>query len=271
MSRVDQGWRGGTPEFVEDLNQKACIGCGRCYKVCPQGVLNMIGITEDGDIVDAQDDDAEKKVMSIANGENCIGCQSCSKVCGKSCFTHSSKARDMTIEMREPISLADAAAVYGAMMAGATDPANLDTHVFACIVSTRATGCADPSGRRRRALSQPIWTCCWPGISLNWKRARKLPAISTLGVAGGWARGFRTSSSRRRSTTCAPSCSITAPLISPRHPGWHPPSRGLSVFRPSPAGSSPDQPQRPFRPADPSLPAVGIQEHRRYEVEEILL
>src|SRR3954447_16523987 len=30
------------------------------------------------------------------------------------------------------------------MMAGATDPANPDTHVFACIVSARATGCADP-------------------------------------------------------------------------------------------------------------------------------
>jgi nitrogen fixation protein NifQ len=46
--------------------------------------------------------------------------------------------------MQEPISLADAAAVYGAMMAGATDPADPDTHVFACIVSYRATGCADP-------------------------------------------------------------------------------------------------------------------------------
>ena len=64
MSEFVQGkTKGGgawTPKFVEDLNQKACIGCGRCFKVCPQGVLNMIGITEDGDIVDAQDDDAEK-------------------------------------------------------------------------------------------------------------------------------------------------------------------------------------------------------------------
>jgi nitrogen fixation protein NifQ len=50
----------------------------------------------------------------------------------------------MTVEMREPISLADAAAVYGAMMAGATDPAYPDTHVFACIVSARATCGADP-------------------------------------------------------------------------------------------------------------------------------
>ncbi|GEO40937.1 hypothetical protein SAE02_50850 [Skermanella aerolata] len=50
----------------------------------------------------------------------------------------------MTVEMQEPVALADAAALYAAMMAGATDPANPDTHVFACIVSARATGCADP-------------------------------------------------------------------------------------------------------------------------------
>ena len=50
----------------------------------------------------------------------------------------------MSVEMPKPISLADAAALYAAMMAGATDSGNPDTHVFACIVSFRATGCADP-------------------------------------------------------------------------------------------------------------------------------
>jgi nitrogen fixation protein NifQ len=50
----------------------------------------------------------------------------------------------MTVEMREPISLADAGALYAAMTAGASDPGNPDIHVFACIVSSRATGCADP-------------------------------------------------------------------------------------------------------------------------------
>ena len=92
MSDVLQGiTRGGaawTPKFVQTIDQKACIGCGRCYKVCSRGVLEMIGISEDGDIVDAQDDEAEKKVMTIANGDNCIGCQACSKVCGKNCYTH---------------------------------------------------------------------------------------------------------------------------------------------------------------------------------------
>jgi Nif-specific ferredoxin III len=83
--------RGGaawTPEFIEKIDQKQCIGCGRCYKVCGRDVLTMIGITEDGDIVDAFDDEAEKKVMSIGNAGNCIGCKSCAKVCSKSCITH---------------------------------------------------------------------------------------------------------------------------------------------------------------------------------------
>ncbi|MCW2244418.1 Nif-specific ferredoxin III [Azospirillum fermentarium] len=83
--------RGGgswTPKFVETIDQKQCIGCGRCYKVCGRDVLELIGITEDGDIVDAFDDEAEKKVMSVKEQNNCIGCESCSKVCSKSCITH---------------------------------------------------------------------------------------------------------------------------------------------------------------------------------------
>ena len=77
-----------TPRFVEAIDQKACIGCGRCYKVCSRGVLEMIGITEDGDIVDAFDDEAEKKVMSVKEAANCVGCESCSKVCSKSCISN---------------------------------------------------------------------------------------------------------------------------------------------------------------------------------------
>ena len=87
--------RGGaawTPKFVEKIDQKMCIGCGRCFKVCGRDVLELICITEDGDIVDAFDDEAEKKVMSVKNAGNCIGCESCGKVCSKSCITHLPKA-----------------------------------------------------------------------------------------------------------------------------------------------------------------------------------
>ena len=37
--------RGGdtwTPQFVTELNQSTCIGCGRCYKVCPRDVFELV-------------------------------------------------------------------------------------------------------------------------------------------------------------------------------------------------------------------------------------
>jgi len=53
-----------TPTFVAALNEEKCIGCGRCFKVCPRGVLELVGLTEDGerihvDLDDDDDDDAE--------------------------------------------------------------------------------------------------------------------------------------------------------------------------------------------------------------------
>jgi Nif-specific ferredoxin III len=81
-----------TPTFVSSLDDQKCIGCGRCFKVCPRGVLELVGLTEDGDriSVDVDDDDEEyeKKVMTIAHQELCIGCTACSKICPKKCYTH---------------------------------------------------------------------------------------------------------------------------------------------------------------------------------------
>lgn len=82
-----------TPKFVADLSQEKCIGCGRCFKVCSRDVLQLVGIDEDGEIValagDDDDEEYEKKVMTIAHKENCIGCEACSKICPKKCYTHS--------------------------------------------------------------------------------------------------------------------------------------------------------------------------------------
>lgn len=84
--------RGGaewTPQFVVALNPETCIGCGRCYKVCPRDVFTLV---DKADIMevdeDDYDEDDELKVMTIHNAMDCIGCTSCAKVCPKSCHTH---------------------------------------------------------------------------------------------------------------------------------------------------------------------------------------
>jgi Nif-specific ferredoxin III len=60
-------------------------------------VLELVGLNEDGEYVrvdeDADDDDEyEKKVMTIAHQELCIGCTACAKICPKKCYTHAPAA-----------------------------------------------------------------------------------------------------------------------------------------------------------------------------------
>lgn len=87
--------RGGDewiPSFVEELDTKTCIGCGRCYKVCPRDVFELVSsedlYDEEEDEDDEFDDDDNSMVMKIANAMDCIGCQACAKVCPKDCHTH---------------------------------------------------------------------------------------------------------------------------------------------------------------------------------------
>lgn len=84
LTKGGQAW---TPMFVTELNQEECLGCGRCFKSCGQDVLTLVGYTEDGDIVDAFDDEAERKVMNIQNADACIGCQACNRSCPKNLYS----------------------------------------------------------------------------------------------------------------------------------------------------------------------------------------
>lgn len=82
-----------TPTFVAAIDEAKCIGCGRCFKVCPRGVLTLVGLNDEGERIalegdDDDDDEYERKVMTIAHQALCIGCTACAKICPKKCYTH---------------------------------------------------------------------------------------------------------------------------------------------------------------------------------------
>jgi Nif-specific ferredoxin III len=93
--------RGGvewTPAFITALDQGKCIGCGRCFKVCPRDVFELVeregpGDLDDDDAMDYDDDDDgfsddTSMVMNLKDLMDCIGCQACSRVCPRRCLTH---------------------------------------------------------------------------------------------------------------------------------------------------------------------------------------
>ena len=85
MSEFTALRRDGTPwqpMFIEAIDAETCIGCGRCFKVCTHGVLAMMGMTEDDELVAPDDDEVERMVMTVAYKGKCIGCESCAQVCG---------------------------------------------------------------------------------------------------------------------------------------------------------------------------------------------
>lgn len=86
VTRGGQPWQ---PSYLLAIDPEKCIGCGRCFKVCGQGVMTLKGLTEDGDLVGLEDDDeVERKIMTVTHPDACIGCSACSRVCPKDCQTH---------------------------------------------------------------------------------------------------------------------------------------------------------------------------------------
>jgi Nif-specific ferredoxin III len=96
LTSLTRGGEVWTPQFVIELDEEKCIGCGRCFKVCPRDVLEIVQrATDDVDFDDMDDDDydddddSDNSYMVLANALDCIGCEACSRVCPKRCFTHS--------------------------------------------------------------------------------------------------------------------------------------------------------------------------------------
>ena len=77
------------PAYLDSINADACIGCGRCFKVCGQSVLAPIeraGVEDEDD--DEYGEECLTTVMSVADGGACICCRACYRVCAKRAPVH---------------------------------------------------------------------------------------------------------------------------------------------------------------------------------------
>jgi Nif-specific ferredoxin III len=83
---VTRGGTPWTPQYVEAIDSKVCIGCGRCYKVCPRDVLTLEDRGDD-EVDDDWDDEDAKAMMVVKNAMDCIGCGACGRTCPKDCFS----------------------------------------------------------------------------------------------------------------------------------------------------------------------------------------
>lgn len=90
LTTITRDGRSWTPAYLLAIDPGKCIGCGRCFKVCGRGVMELKGIDEDGNLVDLSDDDEEfeRKIMTLADPGACIGCAACARTCPKDCQTH---------------------------------------------------------------------------------------------------------------------------------------------------------------------------------------
>ena len=79
-----------TPQFVAALDPKKCIGCGRCFKICPRDVLDLVVRGDDMALDDDEDydEDDTASVMTLSNPGDCIGCGACGRTCPKGSFSY---------------------------------------------------------------------------------------------------------------------------------------------------------------------------------------
>jgi Nif-specific ferredoxin III len=88
LTGLTRGGREWTPQFVTALDESSCIGCGRCFKICPRDVFALIERDSIDDEDDDDEDDAPRHVMTLNDPLDCIGCGSCARSCPKKCLSH---------------------------------------------------------------------------------------------------------------------------------------------------------------------------------------
>ena len=47
LTNLTYGGKVWTPQFVQEINQNKCIGCGRCFKACGRDVLSLRALNYD--------------------------------------------------------------------------------------------------------------------------------------------------------------------------------------------------------------------------------
>jgi Nif-specific ferredoxin III len=77
-----------TPSYLESIEWEKCLGCGRCFKVCGQGVIGSQWVIEEGEPCDEDDGDAERMVMKVVAAGLCVGCRACQRVCSTNAQVH---------------------------------------------------------------------------------------------------------------------------------------------------------------------------------------
>lgn len=88
LTRDGTAW---TPEYLMAIDEKVCIGCGRCYKVCGRDVMTLKAVNDEGELIsldEDEDEEFEKKVMAMHQPGLCVGCGACARVCPTNCQTH---------------------------------------------------------------------------------------------------------------------------------------------------------------------------------------
>ena len=73
-----------TTNFIPEISEETCNGCGKCVDVCPVEAMNLTS---------ANDPNKPKRKKAALNEETCLGCGLCVKVCNKDSLRLASRSK----------------------------------------------------------------------------------------------------------------------------------------------------------------------------------